>query len=280
VAVTRPPLDGLEIAVLGVNAPALVAGARLTGLGASVTRIEPPAGDPVERAAPGWYAEATAGQAVVRVDLKDDGGRAAADAVLARVDGLLTAMRPAALERLGYGEEALSERFPDLVQVAIVGFQTPRQNVAGHDLTYAAGLGLLDPPSLPKVLVADLAGAERAVSTLLALLLDRGRTGSARFAEVSLAEAAEAFAVSYRHGATAPGGQAGGGDPLYGLYEAADGWIAVAALEPHFRTRLLGELGLSGEDAVALAEVFRGREAREWQTWAEEHDLPIAAVER
>lgn len=273
------PLSGLRLLIIGVNVPAVAAGERLTELGAAVTKIEPPSGDPVEDAAPAWYAEACAGQTVVRLDLKSSEGRAAVEAELARADGLLTAMRPVALERLGLGGDALALRHPGLVRVAIVGFPSPRENVAGHDLTYAAGLGLLDPPSLPRVLVADLAGAERAVSVLLALLLGRERGAAGRFAEVALSTAAGAFAVAYRHGVTAPGGTAGGGEPLYRLYQAADGWIAVAALEPHFRTRLLGELGLTGVDPEALAVAFGTRGASEWQAWAEARDLPIAAVE-
>ena len=271
-------LGGLRVVVLGVNVPALVAGERLSGLGASVIKVEPPAGDPVEHSSPAWYAEATAGQTVLRLDLKSASGLAAVEAEVASADGLVTAMRPAALERLGLGATALARRFPRLVHVAIVGFPAPRENVAGHDLTYAAALGILDPPSLPKVLVADLAGAERAVSSLLALLLGRERGGSERVAEVALSDAAEAFAASYRHGATAPGGLAGGGDALYGLYEASDGWIAVAALEPHFRRRLLDELGLQAGEADTVAVAFRKRRAAEWEAWAEACDLPIAAV--
>jgi crotonobetainyl-CoA:carnitine CoA-transferase CaiB-like acyl-CoA transferase len=271
-------LDGINVVVLGVNVPAIVAGARLASLGAEVVKIEPPTGDPTEPSSPEWYAEATAVQRVVRLDLKSRAGMAEAEGELTRADGLLTAMRPASLGGLGLGREALAERWPQLVSVAIVGFPAPRENVAGHDLTYAAGLGLIDPPSLPRVLVADLAGAERAVSTLLALLVGRWRNGGVRHAEVALSTAAEAFAAAYRYGVTAPGGTAGGGDVLYRLYEAADGWIAVAALEPHFRARLLHELGLADEDPAVLAELFRGRGKSDWETWAEARDLPIAAV--
>jgi crotonobetainyl-CoA:carnitine CoA-transferase CaiB-like acyl-CoA transferase len=272
------PLRGCRIVVLGVNVPAIAAGARLAAFGAEVVKIEPPSGDPTEAAGPGWYAEQTAGQRVLRLDLKSDEGREEAERELARADGLLTALRPASLERLGLGRDALTTRLPALVQVAIVGFPSPRENVAGHDLTYAAGLGLLDPPSLPRVLVADMAGAERAVSALLALLAGRERGGPERYAEVALSSAAEDFGASYRHGMTASGGTAGGGDVLYRLYEAADGWIAVAALEPHFRARLLGELGLDRADAGELAVAFRERGKAEWEAWAEARDLPIAAV--
>jgi len=272
------PLDGIRVVVLGVNVPAIVAGARLASLGAEVVKIEPPGGDPTEHYSPKWYAEATVEQRIRRLDLKRPAGMAEAERELARTDGLLTTFRPASLDRIGLGPEALAGRWPELVAVAIVGFPFPRQNVAGHDLTYAAGLGLIEPPSLPRVLVADLAGAERAVSTLLALLAGRRRDGAVRYAEVALSDAAEAFAAAYRYGVTAPGGTAGGGDVLYRLYEASDGWIAVAALEPHFRSRLLDELGLEEEDPAVLAETFRGRGKRDWEAWAEARDLPIAAV--
>jgi crotonobetainyl-CoA:carnitine CoA-transferase CaiB-like acyl-CoA transferase len=272
------PLGGTRVVVLGVNAPAMVAGARLAALGAEVVKIEPPSGDPTGHAAPAWYAEETAAQRVLQLDLKSDSGREEAERELARADGVLTALRPASLDRLGFGRDALATRHPNLVCVAIVGFPSPRENVAGHDLTYAAGLGLIDPPSLPRVLVADLAGAERAVSALLALLVGRARDDAARYLEVALSAAAEAFAVAYRYGVTAPGGTAGGGDTFYRLYEAADGWIAVAALEAHFRTRLLGELGLPDDDPAVLAETFRGRGKADWEAWAEARDLPIAAV--
>ena len=273
-----PPLDGFRVVALGVNAPLIVAGARLAALGAQVVKIEPPSGDPTGHFAPPWYAQDTASQRVVRLDLKSEEGRREAEGELARADALVTAMRPASLGRLGLGAHALAERFPRLVHVAIVGFAAPRQNVAGHDLTYQAALGLIDPPRLPRVLVADLAGAEQAVAVVLALLLARERGRPERYREVALAAAAEDFAAPYRFGATSPDGPVGGGDPLYGLYQAADGWIAVAALEGHFRGRLLDELGVDQADATTLAAAFRGRAKQDWQAWAEERDLPIAAV--
>ena len=143
-------------------------------------------------------------------------------------------------------------RIPASAHVAIVGHVSP-DDTPGHDLTYAAAHGLLAPPLLPRTLVADLGGAERAVSTALALLLARERTGEAARAEVALADAAAAFSAPLRHGLTAGGGVLGGGYPLYGLYRARDGWVALAALEPHFRERLLAELGLDDAEHETLA---------------------------
>jgi len=267
-------LAGVRVVNLGINVPGAVAGARLRELGAEVTKLEPPGGDPTAIAAPAWYASLVEGQDVRVVDLKaglphDD---------LAAADLLLTSTRPAALERLGLGWEALHAAYPRIAHVAVVGHAPPDDGTPGHDLTYTGAHGLLAPPLLPRTLLADLGGAERAVSTALALLLARGRTGEGARAEVALADAAEAFAAPLRHGLTTPGGWLGGGYPFYGLYRASDGWLALAALEPHFRDRLLAELGLDAATHDVLADVFGRRSAAEWDAWARERDLPLAPV--
>ena len=65
------PLDGVRVVSLAVNVPGPVAAARLADLGADVVKVEPPAGDALQVAAPGWYRELTARQQVVPLDLRD-----------------------------------------------------------------------------------------------------------------------------------------------------------------------------------------------------------------
>jgi crotonobetainyl-CoA:carnitine CoA-transferase CaiB-like acyl-CoA transferase len=262
----------------GVNVPALAAAARLTELGAAVTKVEPPGGDPTGAATPDLYGLLTSGQDVVRLDLKDASGRDELSGLLESADVLLTSSRPSALRRLGLGWSDLEARYPRLVQVAIVGYPEPEQERAGHDLTYLATHGLLSPPGLPLTLLADLGGAERAATAVAALLTARERDGGARYAEVALADSAKYFALPWTYGLTRPGGVLGGGLPFYGLYAARGGWVAVAALEPHFRERLVTELGVREATAAAFAACFRRRTPAEWERWAGEHDLPIAAV--
>ncbi len=273
-----PPLRGVRVVTLAVNVPGPVATARLRALGASVTKVEPPGGDPLEAVSPAWYHELCMGQEVARLDLKQTEGRATLNDLLGRADLLLTASRPAALDRLGLTWPRLHERFPRLARVAIVGHAAPHSDAPGHDLTYAAAVGLLDPPRLPRTLLVDLAGAERAVSAALALLYARERGGDAGYADVSLAEAARNFADPLRHGLTQPGGPLNGGLPAYNVYRAEEGWIAVAALEPHFRERLQREFALERLDAEALQHVLRQHSAAYWEAWGLERDLPVAAL--
>lgn len=268
----------MQVLTLAVNVPGPVAAARLRGLGATVVKVEPPERDPLARANRDWYEALVAGQKVIRLNLKETEDRARLDELLGESDLLLTATRPAALARLGLGWPELHARYPRLSQTAIVGYPAPEDNVPGHDLTYLAGLGLLTPPELPRTLLADLAGAERAVSASLALLLGRELGLGTGYVQVPLAEAAAFFAEPLRYGITAPGGELGGGLPGYNLYRAREGWISVAALEPHFWQRLLDELGLQTANREELASAFLSRTAEEWQSWAAERDLPIAAV--
>jgi crotonobetainyl-CoA:carnitine CoA-transferase CaiB-like acyl-CoA transferase len=253
-----------------------VAARRLAALGAAVLKVEPPAGDPMAGYHGGLYRALAAGQEVVGLDLKGADGRAALETRLAAADLLITAQRPSALARLGLGWEALHARHPRLCQVAILGFPPPRQEEAGHDLTYQAEAGLVRPPHLPLTLLADMAGGERAVSVALALLLARGRDGQGRRGEVALSDAVLDLAEPLRHGLTAPGALLGGGIPEYGLYQAQDGWVAVAALEPHFRERLLARLGVA--DAEGLRRAFLARSRAAWQAWGVEHDVPVVAL--
>ena len=272
------PLSDLQIVSLAVNLPGPVAAARLRDLGAAVVKIEPPDGDPLARGCAPWYQSLHQNVSIVRLDLKEADGRARLDAYLGESDLLLTSSRPAALERLGLGWDALHAQFPRLCHVAIVGHSHPDENKPGHDLTYQASLGLVDPPNLPRALLADLGGAEEAVTSAISLLLARERGHGAQTAQVSLAEAAARHALPLQYGLTSNAGLLGGGWPGYNLYQAAQGWVAVAALEPHFAERLVRELGIASPSYEQLSLAFRKAPADEWETWAKTRDLPVQAV--
>jgi alpha-methylacyl-CoA racemase len=270
------PLAGMRIVNLAANLPGPAAARRLQLMGAAVTKVEPPAGDPMELYHAQWYRDMAEGQTIVRLDLKAAEERALLDALLSDSDLLISASRPAAMERLGLGWEQLHHAFPRLCQVAITGFPAPRENEAGHDLTYQASLGLMNPPHMPRTLLADMAGAEQTISAGLSLLIGRERGNGAGYAEVPLSEAAAAMAEPLRYGCTAPGALLGGGIPEYNIYQTRDGWVAVAALEPHFKKRLEAALEVGGMEQYQAA--FAAKSAVEWQTWGQEMDIPIVAV--
>jgi crotonobetainyl-CoA:carnitine CoA-transferase CaiB-like acyl-CoA transferase len=271
-------LAGVRVVSLAVNLPGPVAASELWRLGASVVKVEPPNGDMMELSQPDWYAELHQGVEIHRLNLKDATERRQLDELLELADLLLTSNRPSALERLGLGWDQLHARFPRLCQVAIVGYPEGEEDLPGHDLTYQARLGLLSPPTMPKSLIADLAGAQRAVIEALALLYGRQKGQPAGCRAVSLSESARLFALPLAYGFTTPGGGLGGGLPGYNLYQAKEGWVAVGALEPHFLENLRRALELESATHEALAEVFARRTASAWEQWANEKGLPVAAV--
>jgi crotonobetainyl-CoA:carnitine CoA-transferase CaiB-like acyl-CoA transferase len=272
------PLKNMRVVTLALNVPGPLAAKRLVEYGATVIKVEPPQGDPLEVYCADWYQEINRGQQRQQLDLKKPEGKAQLAELLASADLLLTAQRPLALERLGLSWAELQDAYPQLNHLAIVGYLAPHENKAGHDLTYQAALGLLNPPDMPKTLMADLVGAERAATEGLALLMVKQAGQSGQQKLIALSESADYMAQPLKHGLTAETGLLAGALPQYAQYETQSGWIAVAALEPHFSARLKDELELETLSKKALETVFKQRSADEWAAWANERDIPIVPI--
>ena len=274
-------LAGIDVVSLAVNVPGPVLAARLSHHGASVTKIEPPEGDPLFHFYPRWYARLTEAQTILRLDLKSSEGKKALDGRLARADLVITASRPSALRRLGLDFATLRPRFPRLCQLQIVGFPAPDDALPGHDLNFQAAAGLIvDPPRMPFTLLADLMGAERAATVAIAMLLHRQRTKEASCRQVSLAEAAKAVAVPLEFGVCGPEGELGGARPGYAIYRTKDGWIALGALEPRFVERLNDALGVASVSSAQLRRLFRERTGARWEAWGRRHGIPVTKLRR
>lgn len=276
------PLEGFRVLSIALNLPGPVAVTRMAELGAEVVKIEPPTGDPFSFAQPDAYATLHQGLDVRRADLKAAEGQELLATLLDRTDVLITSSRLAALDRLGLGWGTLAEKYPSLCHVAIIGNAPPDENHPGHDLTYQAQFGLVSPPEMPRTTLADLGGALEAVSATLGLLLRRsqkeGLVPEERLVQVSLAETAEYFAQTLRWGLTSSGGVLGGGLASYNIYQCETGWIALAALEPHFWARLGSAIEQDNPSHSDLAALFRTKPAEEWQKWAQQLDLPLVAI--
>jgi crotonobetainyl-CoA:carnitine CoA-transferase CaiB-like acyl-CoA transferase len=251
---------------MALNVPGPLAVERLAAAGARAVKIEPPSGDPLQDMSPQWYAEMHRDVRVERVDLKRDEGRERLNVLLHDADVFLSSQRPSSLARLGLDAVSLVA----VRWVNIVGDRA-EPNVAGHDLTYQARAGLLG-ESMPPSLFADVMGSERAVSAVLIVLGQPAGT----HAEVGLYDSLAPLLAPLKHGVTAAGGILGGGLPAYRIYRTRDGRCAVAALEPQFRARLYQALDLQAD--APLEDAMLARTADEWEQWARERDLPIAAV--
>ena len=273
-------LSGIKVLDLCLALSGPYTSMMLAELGADVIKVEhPAAGDesrawpPFEAGMSGYFATINRSKRSIAVDLKQPDGRASLEQRLASADVLLTAQRPAALARLGLGE--VTARFPRLVHIEIVGHHGDRADEPGHDLTYQATHGTLAPPAMPTVPAADLLGAQQATTAALAALIARGASGVGGRHRMALEDAARLAGRAVHHGLMGPGAPLGGAEPTYGIYATVDGYVALAAVEPHFAARVFEHLGTT---ATELEAAFSARTTADWEALAARLDLPLTRV--
>ena len=279
------PLAGLSVVDLTRYLPGPYASRELMRLGARVTRLLPPGGDPMRELAPAWHEALNEGKETLELDLKAEPERGRA--LCTAADVVLESFRPGVAERLGVGPAQLPER---VVYCSFTGFG-PEDQTAGHDLNYQGWAGLLadTAPAVPPVQVADLGAALRAVAQILAALLERERTARGAHLVVSLTHGAHELAAHRLGGEPFPR-LLTGGVACYRLYATADGrHLTVAALEPKFFRRLcelLGRPELAGRQwdddqeplAAELAEAFAKHPLATWLALFEGEDVSVGPV--
>lgn len=239
------PLRGTRIVSLALNLPGPAALRRLADMGARCTKVNPPAGDPMQHYTTEGYTRLHRGVKEISLDLKDAKGQAALHKLLAHTDILLTSFRPSALVKLGLGWKTLHKQYPQLSLIEVVGAPGPLAEIPGHDLTYQAEVGLVPGMDLPASLFADMGGALMASEAALQALLVQKTTGKGTRHEVALSTAAAWLALPRQWGMTTPKGAVGGAHAGYKIYPCKNGRVAMAALEPHFVQRLCDAAGIA-----------------------------------
>ena len=280
------PLSGLLVVDLTRYLPGPFASRELLRLGARVVRLEAPGGDPLREVAPAWHDALNAGKESVEIDLKSEPKRGRE--LCAQADVVLESFRPGVVERLGVGPDDLPAT---VVYCSFTGFG-PGEQRAGHDLNYQGWAGLLadTAPAMPPVQVADLAGgALRAVTAILAALLERERTGQGSNLTISLTHSAHELAAHRLGGEPIPR-LLTGGLACYRIYATADGrYLTVAALEPRFFQRLCELLGRpdlaerqwnAEQEPLAdeLAEAFAAEPLATWLELFDGEDVSVGPV--
>ncbi len=312
------PLSGVKVLDLSRLLPGPYASLLLADLGASVDKVEDPAGGDAVRQLPPLCGEDSAffcglnrSKRSLSLDLKHPKGAAAFRRLAARYDVLIESFRPGVMDRLGLSYEMLRAENPGLIYCAISGYgQTgPDRLKAGHDINYLARAGVLGcggerggAPALPGVQIADVGGGSLfGVVGILAALHQRARTGRGRFVDVSMTEGSLAFLHMHLAGALlansakplSRGDQPlNGGYAAYNLYQTADGrYLSVGALEPKFFGQLCARLGrpelveraydaAEGDRAVRgeLARIFASKPLSHWLSVFEGVDACVEPV--
>lgn len=287
---TNKPLRGTRVLSLALNLPGPAALMRLAQMGATCTKINPPAGDPMQHYTPSGYDLLHKGVKHKTLDLKTEKGQAELHKLLAKTDVLLTSFRPSALTKLGLGWKKLHKQYPALSLIEVVGAPGPLAEIPGHDLTYQAEVGLVNGMDLPPSLFADMGGAIMASEAALKSLITLKTTGKGSHHEVALSDAAAWLALPRQLRMTTPEGAVGGAHAGYRIYACKNGRVAVAALEPHFAISLCEAAGVALTHPVkdlfkpatrqAIESFLAGQTRAQLDKLAAAKDIPLMTLPR
>ena len=253
----EPPLSGLVVVDMSQFLSGPYASLRLLDLGARVIKIERPDGGDLSRR---LYlsdteigGDSTIFHAINRskeslaIDLKDAGDLDVLRRLLAKADVLIQNFRPGVIERLGLDYETVRQINPKLVYASISGYGEEGPWVArpGQDLLAQSRSGLMwlngdeDQGPVPFGLaVADMLAGAAAAQGILAALVRRGVTGKGSHVQTSLLEVLvdfqfEVLTTHLNDGRRPPkrsnfrSAHAYLSAP-YGVYQASDGYLAIA----------------------------------------------------
>ncbi len=149
----------------------------------------------------GQFMAANRNKRSVAVDLKTPGGAEVLRRLIAKADALVTNIRPAALERLGFGYEACKALNHRIIYAAATGFgqDGPWAKRPAFDEIVQAASGLAssigsdDEPAFVPSLVGDKLCGLALAGAVAAALVYRERTGKGQLVEVPMLETVAAF---------------------------------------------------------------------------------------
>lgn len=242
---------------------------RLADMGARVIKIERPVTGDICRTL--YVSEVdVAGESTIfhainrnkesyQADIKDPAEREKLIKLIEKADVLIHNFRPGVMERNGLSYDIIKKINPGLVYACINGYgdEGDWKGLPGQDLLLQAVSGLTylsgnshNNPMPMGVAVADILAGTHLVQGILAALLARFRTGSGALVEVSMLESLldfqfEVLTCFYNDGNESPqrsktnSGHAYISAP-YGVYNTAEGFLAMAMGEIPVLGRLLG----------------------------------------
>ena len=258
----------------------------LVDLGAEVTKIEPPSGDPLRAWGPfpggipdlnrsGMFEYLNAGKHGLTVDLDDD--TSAACSLIARADVLVDGLRPRTLDRLGLDASTLAALRPGLVVVRISDFgqSGPLCDRVATPLTVQAAAGWVKygdpnkPPVQAGARIAEyVAGGYGALGALTALRTVSANPDQIVDVDVSVLESLLStlpypmlMAERMRKLGLPRTTRAGA---MLGIVRAADGWVGINCLTGQHWLDVCAMLGLSEYEEMRIPIMLGGPERAEF----------------
>ncbi len=259
----QQPLAGLVVIDLSQIYNGPYATFMLAAAGATVIKVEPPAGESLRRrsviggaALP--FAMLNGCKQSIVLDLKREDGRAALCSLAREADVIVENFAPGVMARLGLGHDVLQSLNPRLIYASSSGFGSdgPYRDYPAMDLTVQAMAGVMSitgfpdrPPVKAGPALCDFFAGVHLYGAITTALFERERTGIARRVEVAMQDAVYASLSSSlgMHWGNAgkpdapparTGNRHGGlAESPYNVYPARDGWIAIICVgDVHWRS--------------------------------------------
>ncbi|WP_024302938.1 CaiB/BaiF CoA-transferase family protein [Pseudogulbenkiania sp. MAI-1] len=246
------PLDGITVISLEHAIAAPFCTRQLADLGARVIKVERPGAGDFARA----YDQRVNGEAShfvwvnrskesLTLDLKQPAALEILMELISSADVLVQNLAPGAAARMGLGSDTLQAKYPSLIVCDISGYgeDGPYRDKKAYDLLIQSEAGFLsitgtpDDPCKSGISIADIAAGMYAYTSILAALLQRGKTGKGSHIDVSMLEALGewmGFPMYYAYqGATQPPRSAASHATIfpYGPFPVGDGGTVMLGLQ-------------------------------------------------
>ncbi|MCW5260752.1 CoA transferase [Verminephrobacter eiseniae] len=246
------PLNGITVVALEHAIAAPLCTRQLADLGARVIKVERPGSGDFARAydtrvngLSSHFVWTNRSKESLTLDLKHPEALAALRQLLAQTDVLVQNLAPGAAARLGLSYAALQADHPRLIVCDISGYGAdgPYRDKKAYDLLIQSEAGFLsvtgspDAPAKAGNSVADIAAGMYAYSSILAALLQRGKTGQGAHIDLSMLEALGewmGYPMYYAYQGAAPPPRAGAAHASiypYGPFATGDGGSVMLGLQ-------------------------------------------------
>lgn len=263
------PLDGITVVSLEHAIAAPFCTRQLADLGARVIKVERPGSGDFARAydqrvkgLSSHFVWTNRSKESVALDLKHPGALEALKALIARADVLVQNLAPGASARMGLDYASLAAQHPGLIVCDISGYgeDGPYRDKKAYDLLIQSEAGFLSvtgsavEPAKSGNSVADIAAGMYAYSSILAALLQRGRTGQGGHIDVSMLESLGewmGYPMYYAFDGAPPPPRAGAAHASiypYGPFAAGDGGTVMLGLQNEREWKAFCELVLQAPE--------------------------------
>ncbi len=244
------PLAGVIVVSLEQAISAPFCTRQLAELGATVIKVERPGGDfargydSIVHGTASYFMWANRGKQSIVLDLKDDTDRATFDALIAGADIFIHNIAPDAAQRAHIDAATLGAKHSGLIACEISGYGPggPRSNDRAYDLAIQAEAGAFsvtgnDDVSKVGFSIADISAGMYSLTSILAALVRRDRTGEGAQIQVSMLDSVAEWMAGPMYGTVYSGsqpertGRRHHGIAPYGTYTLSDGRVILIAVQ-------------------------------------------------